>query len=133
MVLDSTTPIYAGFFGFMLVILSMRIVKLRNQLQIKMGDGGHEVLIAATRAQGNLIEYLPTALILMLAAEFSGFTPAIIHALGILLIVARLMHVKGINEPSGKSKFRKYGTRLTWLQIGITSALCIMGSFGIRF
>lgn len=131
--MDSTTPLYAGFFGIMLVVLSWRIVRLRNKLQIKMGDGGHEELIAATRAQGNLIEYLPTALILMLAAEFAGFQPIIIHALGILLIAARLLHIKGINDPSGKSKGRKIGTRLTWLQMTIASALCILGAFGVNF
>lgn len=128
---DSTTPLYAGFFGFMLVVLSWRVVRLREKLQVKMGDGGHEVLTAATRAQGNLIEYLPTALILMLSAEFGGLHPLFIHLLGILLIVARLMHVKGINDPSGKSKLRRIGTRLTWLQIGLSSVACILAAFGV--
>jgi len=126
------TPLYAGFFGFVLVWLSWRIVSLRNKTQIKMGDGGHEELIAATRAQDNLLEYLPVALLLMLIAEQLEFSAPIIHGLGLLLVLARVLHLKGLREPSGKSKLRKLGTRLTWLQVSIGATLCIAGAFGYR-
>lgn len=127
------TPLYGAFFGLLLVFLSWRIVELRNKFQVKMGDGGHSELTAATRAQGNLIEYLPTALVLMLMLEFLDFSGWVVHSLGILLIVARLMHLKGINDPSGKSIGRKLGTRLTWIQITVASLLCLAGTLGHAF
>lgn len=127
------TPLYAGLFGIMLVYLSWRIVRLRNKYQIKMGDGGHNALIAATRAQGNLVEYLPVSLILMLMLEFLATSIWILHGLGIWLLIARVLHLKGIKDPSGTSIHRKIGTRLTWAQLISASLLCIVGSLGWVF
>jgi uncharacterized protein len=89
--------------------------------------------MAAVRAQGNLIEYLPTALILLLLLEIMGFSPHILHLLGLLLVAARILHVYGINEPSGASLSRKIGTRMTWAQITLASLFCLAGAFGIAF
>lgn len=130
----SVTPLYAGFFGILLVILSWRITHLRNRFTTqRMNESGHGEMTAATRAQGHMVEYMPTGILLMLIAEFQDFSPALLHALGILLIVARLLHLKGLKDPSGQSIARKAGTRLTWLHMVIASAMCIAGSFGIIF
>lgn len=129
------TPLYAGFFGIMLVVLSWRVTKVRLKYDgNKMRDNtGHNELTAAVRAQGNLIEYLPLALLLMWMLETMGFTPLIIHLLGVFLISARLMHLHGLSEPSGTGMGRKLGTRLTWLHIFICSLLGFAGSFGFIF
>ena len=127
------TPIYTGFFGIMLVLLSWRVTKLRQKYDAKMGDGGHSELTAAVRAQGNLTEYLPLALLLMWMLETMQFGPWIIHGLGILLIIARLMHIHGLNEPSRAGVGRKIGTRLTWLHIIACSVLGFAGAFGVIF
>jgi uncharacterized membrane protein YecN with MAPEG domain len=124
------TPAYAGIFGITLVLLSWRVVRLRNKLQVKMGDGGHTELTAATRAQDNLLEYLPMALILMFMLEVMATSAVAIHALGLLFLLARFLHLLGIREPSGSSMKRKIGTRLTWLMLLAASALCIAAAFG---
>jgi uncharacterized membrane protein YecN with MAPEG domain len=129
----SITPLYAGFFGILLVALSWRITAIRNKYQSRMTEEGHTEMTAATRAQGHMVEYMPTGILLMLIAEFQDFSPALLHALGILLIIARLLHLKGLKDPSGQSIARKAGTRLTWLHMVIASAMCIAGSFGIIF
>ena len=126
------TPIYAGFFGIMLVLLSWRVTKLRRKYEgNKMRDAGHNELTAAVRAQGNLVEYLPIALLLMWMLETMQFSPWLIHALGSMLIIARLMHLHGLNEPSGDGIGRKLGTRLTWLHIVICGLLGFAGAFGL--
>ncbi len=128
------TPIYAGFFGVMMVILSWRVTKLRRKFEgNKMRETGHNELTAAVRARDNIVEYLPLALLLMWMLEFMQFNPWLVHALGITLIVARLMHLHGLNEPSGDGLGRRLGTRLTWLHISICSLLSFAGSFGIIF
>jgi len=125
------TPVYAGFFGIMLVILSWRVARLRRKYEgNKMNDGGHNELTAAVRAQSNIVEYLPLALLLMWMLESMQFSAWIINALGILLIAARLMHVHGLNEPSGNGPGRKLGTRLTWLHITVCSLLGFAGALG---
>jgi hypothetical protein len=126
------TPIYAGFFGIMLVTLSWRVTKLRTKYEgNKMRETGHNELTAAVRAQANIFEYLPFALLLMWMLETMQFTPLLIHALGILLIAARLLHLHGLNEPSGDGIGRKLGTRLTWVHIAICAVLGFAGSFGV--
>ncbi len=129
-------PVYAGFFGIMLVLLSWRIVRLRHKygsFNHKMNEGGHNEMTAAVRAQGNFIEYLPLALLLMWMLETMQFSAWIIHALGVLLILARLLHVHGLNEPGGNGAGRKRGTRLTWTQIVACSLLAFAGAFGVVF
>ena len=127
------TPIYAGFFGILLVCLCWRVVSLRNRQENKMNESGHTALTAAVRAQDNLQEYLPVALLLMFMVENLHFSVWIVHALGALLVIARVIHLKGINEPSGKSLRRRVGTRLTWVQIIISSALCFAGALGFVY
>ena len=123
------TPIYAAILGLILVYLSWRVVNLRNKYQIKRGDGGHEELMGTVRAQENLIEYLPTALVMMLMVELQGFSDWVIHMLGIVFVLARLLHLKGIHDPPGASKARRVSTRLTWAQMILTAGLCLYGSF----
>lgn len=127
------TPAYAGIMALMLVYLSWRVVSLRKKYETKMGDEGHSELTAAVRAHGNLLEYLPTALLLLLLLEFLSFSSWVIHALGLLLVGARIIHLKGINAPSGKSLNRRLGTRLTWAQMTIASLLCLLGAFDVTF
>lgn len=128
------TPIYAGFFGIMLVLLSWRVTRLRRAYESsKMRETGHNDLSAAVRAKDNFVEYLPTALLLMWMLETMQFDPKTVHVLGIVLIVARMIHLHGLKDPSGESVTRKFGTRLTWLQIGVSSLLCFAGSFGFIF
>ena len=127
------TPVYAGFFGILLVILSARVTRLRNKHEGKMRETGHTEMTAAVRAQSNIVEYLPTALLLMWMLETMQFRGWLIHALGVFLVIARLMHLHGLNEPSGASLKRKLGTRLTWVHIVICSVLCFAGALGFVF
>lgn len=129
------TPLYAGFFGLMLVALSWRVTHLRRKYEghhaTKMNEQGHNELAAAVRAQSNIVEYLPMALLLMWTLETMQFSALVLHGLGILLIAARLLHLHGLNEPSGNGPGRKLGTRLTWLQITLSSLLAFSGAIGI--
>ena len=126
------TPVYAGFFGMLLVALSWRVARVRRKYDGSiMKDSGHSELTAAVRAQSNIVEYLPLALLLMWMLENMQFSPWLIHALGALLVTARLLHLHGLNEPSGNGIGRRLGTRLTWLHITICSLLGFAGALGV--
>lgn len=127
------TPFYTGFFGIMLVILSWRVTKLRLKYEGKMSETGHSEMTAAVRAQGNLVEYIPMALLLMWMLEEMHFSPWMLHGLGILLVAARLLHIHGLSDPSRAGPGRKLGTRLTWLHIVICSVLGTACAFGKIF
>lgn len=125
------TPLYAAILGLLLVLLQWRIMGLRSKYQTnRMQEEGHSEMAAATRAVGNLVEYLPMALLLMALAEAQDTAPAVLHALGITLLVARLVHLKGLKDPSGRHPLRQLGTRLTWGVIVVTSFICIAATFG---
>ncbi len=130
----AVTPLYAAVLALVLVVLQWRVVSLRDKYQsTRMQEDGHSEMAAATRAVAHMVEYTPIALLLMLMAETQGTSPFIMHALGLTLIAARLLHLKGLRDPSGKSPLRRLATRIIWANIIVASALCAASSFDIVF
>ncbi len=129
------TPVYAGFFGILLVVLSRRVTNLRRKYESsnKMRESGHNELNAAVRARDNIVEYVPYALLLMWMLETMQFSAHLIHGLGILLVVARMAHLHGLSQPGGDGFGRRLGNNLTWAHIIICSAFCFSGAFGFVF
>ena len=125
---DWITPLYAGLLGILLLVLSYGVSRERMKRKVTIGDGEFPTLHRAIRAHGNLIEYAPFALILMLLVELEGFSDGIVHGLGITLVAGRVLHGIGLSLNSGPSAPRAIGTTLTWLMILIASALAIFGA-----
>ena len=80
-----------------MLILAFRIIDLRGSPVTKFLHSGDRVvdedtLYRAVRGHGNLIEYAPLFLILMLIAELSGLPSAYLHSSGIIFTIGRLMH-----------------------------------------
>ena len=87
--------LYASSLAIWLVILSTRVIALRGNPIFKWFAFGHndkKALDRAIRAQGNLIEYAPLFIILLLLAEMMGLLPATLHAFGLAFFIGRLMH-----------------------------------------
>ena len=120
----SFTLLYAGFLGIILFGLSMRVVRVRQRLQVKLGSGGHDELERAIRAHANFVEYVPMTLLLLYLVESSATMPLwVIHVLGLALVVARLLHGFGLNRTSGLSAGRWWGTAVTWLVLLILAVI----------
>jgi uncharacterized membrane protein YecN with MAPEG domain len=64
----------------------------RVKHKILLLDGGDKELARRIRAQGNFVETVPLAVILIVLMELNGATAAWLHALGSVLVVARVMH-----------------------------------------
>jgi uncharacterized membrane protein YecN with MAPEG domain len=126
------TPFYAGIFGLMLVVLSWRIMKMRARLDVMVGDGGERDLNVAVRTQGNFIEYVPMALLLMAFCEMEGWSAIVINALGLLLLAGRLAHVHGMNQKNAAGKGRRLGAKMTFAVIIAASLLCMASLLGYR-
>jgi hypothetical protein len=52
-----TAVIYASLATFLIVWLSLHVIKIRHAKQISLGDGGDPALTKAIAAQANAIEY----------------------------------------------------------------------------
>lgn len=90
------TTIYAAVNIFILIVLAFLVVHHRISNQISLGGGGIGPLERAIRAHGNLAEYAPSALILLVIMEFNGFPAWQLHFLGGAFTLARMSHLHGI-------------------------------------
>jgi uncharacterized membrane protein YecN with MAPEG domain len=107
------TPLYAGLAAIILLVLTVRVILLRRRLAVGIGSGGHDALELAIRCHGNFTEYVPVVLILLASAELSGAGAGTLHAIGILLIVGRMLHAWGLAQSRGTSFGRAAGIVLT--------------------
>jgi uncharacterized protein len=128
----TVVPFYAGLAGLLLFILSFRVTLIRRSSGVGIGDGGDATLTRAIRAQANFVEYTPIALLLILLLELAGSSHALLHILGLALIVARLAHGYGLSTNPGVSPGRFVGATLTWLVIVAAALLCLAAHFGVR-
>lgn len=116
------TSIYAALAGLIIVGLAYRVVRLRRQEHIGMGDGDNKYLRCAVRAHANAIETIPIILILMLIFEINGGKTWQLYVIGILAILARAIHAWWLSQHTGNSFGRTWGTVLTW---GVVISLAI--------
>ena len=125
------TGIYAALAALLVVLLSARVVLRRVSAKIGLGDGDDKELKKRIRAQANAIEYLPLALLLLLCVEWNQTVPAIVHACGIVLIVARVLHAFGLSRSGGTSPGRLIGTALKWAVMTFMAVL-LLWQFSLR-
>ena len=138
------TGMYAALAALMIVALARKVISLRRQHKVALGDGGHQDLLAAIRAHANAVEYLPIGLLLLLLLELSQGPAWLIHLLGSLFIIGRLIHANGVSKAiigrlihaNGVSKAiitrRIIGMQFTiWLLI-IMAVLYLLAFVGIQ-
>lgn len=113
------TTTYGSILALMLVALALWVSLGRAKTGLSMGDGGDEMMQKRTRAFGNFVEYVPMAVIVMLLIENASGRDAILHTMGIALIVGRIAHVIGIHPARPLAVGRVIGAGLTWLVVGL--------------
>jgi uncharacterized membrane protein YecN with MAPEG domain len=107
------TGFYAALLGLLLMALSINVIRLRWKHQQGIMDGGHKDLALAIRVQGNFIEYVPLALILMFFDEAAKYPLWSIHAMGVGLLAGRLAHAWGLSQSDKRTPGRAIGVVLT--------------------
>lgn len=125
--------LYAALLGLILVYLSYRVVSYRVKYKVGIGDGGHADLARAIRVQGNFVEYVPIALLLILFVELAGFSAWVVHVLGVTLLAGRIWHARGLGASSGRSQGRFVGTFSSWFTISSAAILCLLAFYGVTF
>ncbi|HSS46656.1 MAG TPA: MAPEG family protein [Burkholderiales bacterium] len=124
---------YAALLGLLLVYLSYKVVRYRVKFKIGVGDGGNAELVRAIRVQGNFVEYVPLALLLISLVELAGFSVWVVQVLGIVLLVGRIIHAQGLGASAGPSRARVIGTASSWLTIAVAAILCLLAFGGVIF
>lgn len=119
------TGLYVALAAILVVLLSARVVLRRASAKVGLGDGDDRELRKRIRAQANAIEYLPLALLLLGSLEWDQTDPSILHACGITLIVARILHAIGLSRTGGTSPERFLGTAATWSVMLVMAGLLV--------
>ncbi len=124
------TALYAGLLALILMGLSIWVIRGRGKYRVGLGDGGNPEMQRAIRVQGNFVEYVPICLILIAALESTKASVYGLHALGIILVVARLAHALGLAGAAGTSAGRAVGTVGTFVVLLAGGVWCITRFLG---
>jgi len=119
------TPLYAGLLVLWYVALGLRVSSLRRQRRIFLGDGNDAELQRRIRGHGNFAEYVPLALLLMAILEASGFSIYVIHAIGIVLLVSRMLHGCALSFTRHFAFGRISGAGITYVLLAVEAVLCL--------
>ncbi len=115
------TSIFASVLALMFIKLSMDVIGFRRKNKVAIGDGGVPELERAIRAHGNFAEYVPLGLFLIGALELNDAPLELVAPLGLLLVVGRYYHAKGINEPPPEFSNRVLGMKITFAALGLSA------------
>jgi uncharacterized membrane protein YecN with MAPEG domain len=116
-------PAYAALLTLAYVVLSLRVTRVRFAARVSLGTGGQGDLERRIRAHGNFAEYVPLALLLLAFVETQGQSPALIHALCLLLITARAAHAYGLS--TGTLRLRIAGVIATFVVLGVAALVLL--------
>lgn len=128
MTIVHVTALYTGLLALVLLVLSIRVISVRRRLRIGIGDEGNEELARRIRAHGNFTEYVPIALLLILAGELAASPVWMLHGLGVTLVVGRVVHAWSL--PAHSIAGRTIGMLLTFAVIVAGAALALAVAFG---
>jgi uncharacterized membrane protein YecN with MAPEG domain len=116
-----TSVVYACLAAFLIVWLSLNVIKVRRAKLVSVGDGNDMDLITAMAAQSNALEYIPIALLLLFALEYNGAYLFLVHAFGILLLLGRVIHANAILANNMQARVLSMYITI-WVIIGLAIA-----------
>ncbi len=123
------TPLYAGLLVLWFLALSFQVIRCRRGGRISLGDGGDAKLIRVIRGHANFAEYVPVAILLMAILEISRFSIYVLHALGLALLIARLLHGYALAFTVHFKFGRLWGAALTFAVLVIEAVLCLYQAY----
>ena len=117
----AATLIYAGLMGVLSVLLANHVLYAR----LRGRDLPEWQAPAAERVQGNFVENVPLALLLLYLVEISGAPGVFVHACGISLVVLRLLHAWGLARYEGANYPRLIGAQGTFVLVSVLAMTCL--------
>ncbi|MBJ7539324.1 MAPEG family protein [Marinomonas transparens] len=105
------TALYASILAIWICWLVIQVVKARYKHKVILGDGGVDELLIARSAHANAVETTPLVMILLFSFEFNGGNFWLVNLFGVVFVVARLLHSKGILSQT--IKYRRLGMQTT--------------------
>jgi uncharacterized protein len=123
------TPLYAAVLVLWFIVLGLRVISRRRSARVSLGDGGNAPLQRAIRAHANFAEYVPLALLLLAILEASRFSIYLLHVIGIVLVLARLLHGYALAFTAEFRFGRTWGAALTVAVLFVEAVLCLYQAY----
>ena len=122
------TAFYAALLAALFLVLSVRVIGWRREMRVEIGDGGERELLRRMRVHANFAEYVPYALLLMALSESMTPPRPLLHLVGVVLVIGRLLHAYGLGQTPQILRYRVLGMTLTFAAIGIAALMCFSPS-----
>ncbi len=116
------------------VVLSFRVIFVRRDEKILLGEGDSDKLIKRSRAFGNYSEYTPLIIAVWIIAELQETSGILLYLLAVTGLVGRALHAYSFYEGlevSGHYRFRRLGMMLTFFTLAFGAIVVFIGSLGI--
>lgn len=107
--------LWVGLNIFLLLVLSLLVVRQRRRHNVAFGDEGVPELAQAIRAFANATEYVPAGMIAVVMMAVVGALPLAIHISGFLLFAGRVVNAVGLSQSVSTSIPRAVGIVITWV------------------
>jgi len=107
------------------IFLSLHVVNARKAHHVLIGDGGNGDLALRIRTHGNLAEYAPFGIVMLLLAELAGAGAIALNLSGAALILGRALHAWALGF-GGPMRARVAGMGLTFLSLAASAVLAVL-------
>lgn len=121
----AAATLYTGLFLFLFAILKLNCGRVRIGTKVNYGPGGNEKMIQAMRVQGNAIEDGPIVLIGLFGLASLSAPTLLIHVIGSVFFVSRVLHAIGLGSGDGSGAPRIIGTIGSLLSLLVTGGSCL--------
>ena len=125
------TALYAGVLALIVGVLGFQVGSTRSRVGISILHGDDMDLAEKIRRHANFTENVPLALILMAVLELNGTSAALLHGLGLALVLARIAHPIGLHHDNMRHPLRAVGAGGTFL-VTLIAALTAIWQFVSR-
>jgi len=122
------TALWSGLMILWLMYLGIRVAMARRSAKVLLGDGSNAVVLLASRVFGNAAEYTPIAIGALVVLTLLSMPSHILHILGGLLFLGRLIHGFGLSTEKVTAG-RIFGMVLTWLPLLAAGAMLVVHAF----
>ena len=120
------TAFYAALTALFGVFLAIRVIRLRQNKHISLGDGDDPEMSRRVRIFGNFAEYAALILVLLGLAELTGLSRIWLHVYGTAFVLGRVVHAFGLSRARTVNAGRTVGMVLTFAtMIGLSISLLV--------
>ncbi len=121
----SITSIYMALTALIMIVLATRVALSRVRNRVPIGDANIEDMSVVVRGFGNLIEYAPAVILLLMFMELGGVDDVWLHAFGCAFLFYRILHPIVLYGQGGRSNLKHLGRQIS---AGGTLILLLIGA-----